>query len=577
MITDEGRHMTRCTGSLRHRRYDERIQNPAPLRSPNASWTILESVQPRRPRRRRPLPNPKEPESRNDHHHLTFLVRVAPTLARPGVQRNLPFLWPCLACLPSLGRRSDKQPGVPDRSKKPISPRAMVLRKPARKKPKDPSTVPAGGPGSRGRSGGMAPAPPAPNYMRATTCSGARSSAAAAPHPQPGREKAVLTAAALRACRATCSSAMKGPGAAGSADACPYAYCSFKGHAHAAASVPPLGAFVAARRRLIKTQQRMKLKGASPFRKPRNAAAGHGSGYFVEIRAGSDVTSSDLSSDEVGRTEHVVFGRLGCCGGDAEGSGAASVDGSCASSDVISASSVEPSGTTKHRGLEEKKTLVDHGGEDMGDCRSDISEELDVKHGGNNPQGEVSSNVSANRIARAHVGIEQQSLMHDEPYGDFAGGVGGGAPKESSVDSVSSSLSGISFEDVSSACAYAAASSQQQNGSSIARRRRTSEQGVKRMRPFKPRLPNFLPSEKVDLKHQSVGDPRAAEEWMLDYALRKEVKKLARAQKRKVEMLVQAFESVMPTLANEKKPEQHDNGDNDKRTFTLAWPSQACS
>ncbi|AQK98227.1 Plant calmodulin-binding protein-related [Zea mays] len=413
----------------------------------------------------------------------------------------------------------------------------MVLRKPARKKPKDPSAVPAGGPGSRGRSGGMAPAPPAPNYMRATTCSGARSSAAAAPHPQPGREKAVLTAAALRACRATCSSAMKGPGAAGSADACPYAYCSFKGHAHAAAPVPPLGAFVAARRRLIKTQQRMKLKGASPFR---NAAAGHGSGYFVEIRAGSDVTSSDLSSDEVGRTEHVVFGPLGCCGGDAEGSGAASVDGSCASSDVISAGSFEPSGTTKHRGLEEKKTLVDHGGEDMGDCRSDISEELDVKHGGNNPQG----------------------------------GVGGGAPKESSVDSVSSSLSGISFEDVSSACAYAAASSQQQNGSSIARRRRTSEQGVKRMRPFKPRLPNFLPSEKVDLKHQSVGDPRAAEEWMLDYALRKEVKKLARAQKRKVEMLVQAFESVMPTLANEKKPEQHDNGDNDKRTFTLAWPSQ---
>jgi hypothetical protein len=47
---------------------------------------------------------------------------------------------------------------------------------------------------------------------------------------------------------------------------------------------------------------------------------------------------------------------------------------------------------------------------------------------------------------------------------------------------------------------------------------------------------------------------------MVDYALRKEVKRLARAQKRKVEMLVQAFESVLPTvaIASEKKPGQHD-------------------
>jgi hypothetical protein len=52
-----------------------------------------------------------------------------------------------------------------------------------------------------------------------------------------------------------------------------------------------------------------------------------------------------------------------------------------------------------------------------------------------------------------------------------------------------------------------------------------------------------------------VDGRRAAEEWMVDYALRKEVKRLARAQKRKVEMLVQAFESVLPTvaIASEKK------------------------
>uniref|UniRef100_A0A0A9FAN1 Calmodulin-binding domain-containing protein n=1 Tax=Arundo donax TaxID=35708 RepID=A0A0A9FAN1_ARUDO len=71
-----------------------------------------------------------------------------------------------------------------------------------------------------------------------------------------------------------------------------------------------------------------------------------------------------------------------------------------------------------------------------------------------------------------------------------------------------------------------------------------------------------------------MNDRRCAEEWMVDYALRKAVKKLARAQKRKVEMLVQAFETVLPTVDNEKKPVKHDD---DKESFTLARSSQECS
>jgi len=172
----------------------------------------------------------------------------------------------------------------------------------------------------------------------------------------------------------------------------------------------------------------MKLKGASPFRRP-----GGGGGYFVEIRAGSaaptvtsDVSCSDLSSEEVGavvgQAEYVVFGRLGC-GGDAEdapeGLEAASVDGSCASSDVISVASVELSWMTKHLGRkaeEETSTEVDHETEDFGGCKSDISEDLGAKHGGNLPEGEVSCIVSSNPTARAHVGIEKQLLMHYEQY-----------------------------------------------------------------------------------------------------------------------------------------------------------------
>ncbi|KAM0847463.1 hypothetical protein ACQ4PT_055000 [Festuca glaucescens] len=91
----------------------------------------------------------------------------------------------------------------------------------------------------------------------------------------------------------------------------------------------------------------------------------------------------------------------------------------------------------------------------------------------------------------------------------------------------------------------------------IAGRRRTPEE-EEHMRGFNPRGPNFLPleldpdSEKVDLKHQTGEDRKNAEEWMIDYALRRAVNNLG-ARKKKVELLVQAFETVLPHDEDEKK------------------------
>ncbi|KAI3425619.1 CaM_binding domain-containing protein [Psidium guajava] len=73
------------------------------------------------------------------------------------------------------------------------------------------------------------------------------------------------------------------------------------------------------------------------------------------------------------------------------------------------------------------------------------------------------------------------------------------------------------------------------------------------LRDFNPKEPNYLPlppdpdAERVDLKHQMMDDRKNSEEWMLDYALRQTVTKLAPARKRKVALLVEAFEKVMPT------------------------------
>jgi hypothetical protein len=91
------------------------------------------------------------------------------------------------------------------------------------------------------------------------------------------------------------------------------------------------------------------------------------------------------------------------------------------------------------------------------------------------------------------------------------------------------------------------------------------------MRGFNPRAPNFLPleldpdAEKVDLRHQMVDNRKNAEEWMIDYALRRAVTNLAPARKKKVELLIQAFETVLP----------HD--EDDKKSMTPPRPIQACN
>ncbi|KAL2230470.1 UNVERIFIED_CONTAM: Calmodulin binding protein PICBP [Sesamum indicum] len=93
---------------------------------------------------------------------------------------------------------------------------------------------------------------------------------------------------------------------------------------------------------------------------------------------------------------------------------------------------------------------------------------------------------------------------------------------------------------------------------------------------FDPRAPNFLPlepdpeTEKVDLRHQELDGRKNAEEWMVDYALRQAVTKLAPARKRKVALLVEAFEKVMPIT----KCDLHTRHTS---AFDHARPIQACN
>ncbi|KAM3335822.1 hypothetical protein ACQJBY_030005 [Aegilops geniculata] len=372
------------------------------------------------------------------------------------------------------------------------------------------------GTGGRARAGGGGQAVAAdPGYMRPTSSSGARpgrevasaAAAASAPAAQPvGAKAAALGLATPRAARPTCASAQKSARDGGGCEghrACRYAYCTFKGHAPAA---PPLGAFLASRRGLIKTEQSMKHRGVSAFRNPKtnpnsNAGGGKGDGFFVQVAcpgarpktASSGSCCSGLSAEEV-ESPYVNFGRRSLRDGATNkwGDPAASVDGSCGSSDVISDGFAELPGTANSPSSGRREQIGQEEGEaswvdqqeaeeDSGACdRSDISEELGARYQGNNMSKDC----------------------------------GGGSSVDSSMDDISSAFGGMNFQDVGVDPAADAAVTSQGNKLTVSRRR--TPRGGERIRAFNPRAPNFLPvvpdpdAEKVDLRHQMTDDRKNA-------------------------------------------------------------------
>ncbi|XP_043692977.1 muscle M-line assembly protein unc-89-like [Telopea speciosissima] len=96
-------------------------------------------------------------------------------------------------------------------------------------------------------------------------------------------------------------------------------------------------------------------------------------------------------------------------------------------------------------------------------------------------------------------------------------------------------------------------------------------------RKFNPKEPQFLDiepepePEKVDLRHQMMDGRKNAEEWMLDYALQQAVTQLAPARKRRVSLLVEAFEAVIPS------PKCETRLPNTSTAFAHARSIQACN
>ncbi|WOK99122.1 hypothetical protein Cni_G07834 [Canna indica] len=113
------------------------------------------------------------------------------------------------------------------------------------------------------------------------------------------------------------------------------------------------------------------------------------------------------------------------------------------------------------------------------------------------------------------------------------------------------------------------------NKQKVRRRRSINRRNILEMemlRLINPRAPRFLPlkpdpeDENVDLRHQLMDERKSADAWMIDCALQRVVKKLAPARKKKVALLVEAFEAVIPCESTLMSP-----------TSGFGRPIQACS
>ena len=158
---------------------------------------------------------------------------------------------------------------------------------------------------------------------------------------------------------------------------------------------------------------------------------------------------------------------------------------------------------------------------------------------------EEQSNPRMNKISTVENSIEEVDNLEMED-------------KNSDAANLSTSVNGIISPQMESTFFHSGTNSTKELPENCSNRKWTirSKRPIKEeeeLRQFNPRDPNYLPlvpdpeAEKVDLRHQMMDDRKNAEEWMIDHALQRTVNKLAPARKRKVALLVEAFETVMPT------------------------------
>nr|GMD95803.1 calmodulin binding protein PICBP [Ipomoea batatas]GMD95815.1 calmodulin binding protein PICBP [Ipomoea batatas]GME18079.1 calmodulin binding protein PICBP [Ipomoea batatas] len=397
-------------------------------------------------------------------------------------------------------------------------------------------------PSSSGAKSGQNPA-------RASTKTTSLRALTKAPSFKPARAKKcsqVVMCEDLEVQRATCSSTLKdskfpcylelSPGGTESQGTsamkvCPYTYCSLNGHHRL--PLPPLKCFVSARRRALKAQRSFKIGCLSPRRSKPSAGEEENMEFSVEI----------FCKERADEDDEYIYGKI------------LTHSASMAAEELRYECLSEEDHDSDMEGMEDSALFIDAGvSEETGFTIDEISDEKSFD------EETTQSSISCLESSSFCVYVEETTQVSDEemcrenmiPPEDQESNDSNDSICSDCVQQVHNVDEGLMVEVKKT---QKMASENQildlelPNLRGTAKNRRETEE---ELGEFNPRGPNFLPlepdpeAERVSLKHQSMDERKNGEEWMVDYALRQAVSKLAPARRKKVALLVEAFETVSP-------------------------------
>ncbi|KAL8555320.1 hypothetical protein ACS0TY_003214 [Phlomoides rotata] len=382
---------------------------------------------------------------------------------------------------------------------------------------------------------------------------------------------------------------------------CPYTYCSLNGHHHD--PLPPLRCFLSARRRTIKTQRSVKLGCLSPRRE--KPVAEEDNDFFVEIYSKKDEEAGsggdqepgvlETLSDSEARDETPLLveeernvGLLNELPADVHFE---QIDDSEASDmgyqsslhldydyeyEYTLAIDMEPDPEASKNRIINDEFIIYSDGKDCGFdevSQESYEESINSDAFSSSDEGESSCDHLEEHSESAGDDDDDKHILSETLFNNPSDE---SLPNEDAIAATEEQVPNMENfdEDIITSSTVDSGKERHSEGvlqnsgegdhikddlrpetdeTALARVTAKSKKPVDDLGCFNPRGPNFLPleaesdGEKVDLRHQDLDERKNSEEWMVDYALRQVVTKLAPARKKKVALLVEAFEKVMPT------------------------------
>ncbi|XP_020590653.1 uncharacterized protein LOC110031667 [Phalaenopsis equestris] len=274
---------------------------------------------------------------------------------------------------------------------------------------------------------------------------------------------------------------------------CDYAYCSLHGHKHGAA--PSLKRLVSARRKSLKVHKSIKLRAYSSMKKKggnqMELVEDAVNELFIEIHSKFQEWCEERSSDDA-ESQNIV--------------------------NRMSEMKLEDPNDASE--LQESCSVTSI--EDCGDKNSDLSmEDIQIIN-------QFLEFMEKGWQEETQIETEQSKEAESEPMAD------------------------LNDENNEKDCSSSLVSRSRVKYGRLRRQPSRIRESVREFNPWPPRLVTLQAepeAEQVNLKHQTVEERKAAEEWMIDFALRKALTRLASVRKTKVPQLVAAFENVMPQMS----------------------------